>query len=146
MFVPLLLGWRYAEIFTPVHVIFFELIMGPTCSIAYENEPADEDVLSQPPRPFTSSLLSSGEVLLSILQGLVITAGLFGVYWYALHNDYSGPLTRSLVFTCLISANFSLTLTNRSFQKSLFTTLSYKNDLIQWVLAYIYVALRSYFP
>src|SRR5690606_15417919 len=33
---PLFLGWIYPHIFTPVHVIFLELIMGPTCSIVYE--------------------------------------------------------------------------------------------------------------
>lgn len=36
---PLFLGWVFPAIFTPVHVIFLELIMGPTCSIVYENEP-----------------------------------------------------------------------------------------------------------
>jgi Ca2+-transporting ATPase len=39
VFLPLILGWAYPNIFTPVHVIFLELIMGPTCSIIYENEP-----------------------------------------------------------------------------------------------------------
>ncbi|SKB43329.1 cation-translocating P-type ATPase [Dyadobacter psychrophilus] len=134
IFVPLLLGWKYAQIFTPVHVIFFELIMGPTCSIVYENEPADKDVLSQPPRPFTSSLFSANELLLSFVQGLIITAGLFGVYWYGLNTGCSEAMTRSLVFISLISANFFLTLSNRSFHKSLFTTLKYKNTLIGWVL------------
>src|SRR5690606_19144533 len=38
VFVPLVLGWAYPNIFSPVHVIFLELIMGPTCSIIYENE------------------------------------------------------------------------------------------------------------
>jgi Ca2+-transporting ATPase len=134
LFVPLLLGWKYAQIFTPIHVIFFELIMGPTCSIVYENEPSDKDVLSQAPRPFTSSLFSANELLLSFVQGLVITAGLFGVYWYGLNIGCSEAMTRSLVFISLISANFFLTLANRSFEKSLLTTLKYKNDLIGWVL------------
>jgi Ca2+-transporting ATPase len=26
---PVLLNWKFSEIFTPVHVIFLELIMGP---------------------------------------------------------------------------------------------------------------------
>jgi Ca2+-transporting ATPase len=30
---PLFLGWIYPDIFTPVHVIFLELVMGPMCSI-----------------------------------------------------------------------------------------------------------------
>ncbi|ULT24912.1 HAD-IC family P-type ATPase [Sphingobacterium sp. E70] len=39
---PLFLGWIYPQIFTPVHVIFLELAMGPTCSIVYENEPIEK--------------------------------------------------------------------------------------------------------
>ena len=39
---PLFLGWIFPAIFTPVHVIFLELVMGPTCSIAYENEPMEK--------------------------------------------------------------------------------------------------------
>jgi Ca2+-transporting ATPase len=30
VFIPLVLGWIYPNIFSPIHVIFFELIMGPT--------------------------------------------------------------------------------------------------------------------
>ncbi len=40
--VPLLLNWQYPSLFKPVHIIFLELIMGPTCSIVYENEPMEE--------------------------------------------------------------------------------------------------------
>jgi Ca2+-transporting ATPase len=32
------------DIFTPVHVIFLELV-GPMCSIVYENEPAEKKML-----------------------------------------------------------------------------------------------------
>jgi Ca2+-transporting ATPase len=135
VFVPLLLRWKYGEIFTPVHVIFFELIMGPTCSIVYENEPADKDILSQPPRPVSSSLFTTGELLLSIVQGLIITTGLFCVYWYSVSLGCSEPLTRAMVFVCLIAANFSLTLVNRSFHKSIFITMKYKNELVGWILA-----------
>jgi Ca2+-transporting ATPase len=50
VFIPLVLGWIYPNIFSPIHVIFFELIMGPTCSIIYENEPAEANILLHPPR------------------------------------------------------------------------------------------------
>ena len=42
VFLPLALGWIYPNIFSPVHIIFLELIMGPTCSIIYENEPIEK--------------------------------------------------------------------------------------------------------
>ncbi|MBR9997946.1 MAG: cation-translocating P-type ATPase, partial [Cyclobacteriaceae bacterium] len=42
---PLLFGWKYSNIFSPLHVIFFELIMGPTCSIIFENEPLGQSLM-----------------------------------------------------------------------------------------------------
>src|SRR5690606_24587574 len=95
VFIPLALGWVYPNIFTPVHIIFFELIMGPTCSIIYENEPMEKDLLSQKPRPFTSAFFSLKELSVSILQGVVITIGMLLLYQYAVVQSYNEALTRS---------------------------------------------------
>src|SRR5690625_948107 len=65
---PLFLGWIYPHIFTPVHVIFLELIMGPTCSIVYENEPMEKGTMQQKPRKMTdrkSTRLNSSHVAIS---------------------------------------------------------------------------------
>src|SRR5690606_27219445 len=70
VFLPLALGWIYPNIFTPVHVIFLELIMGPTCSIIYENEPMEKNTLSEPPRPLSRTFFSWRELATSVLQGL----------------------------------------------------------------------------
>ena len=50
VFVPLALGWVYPNIFSPVHIIFLEIIMGPTCSIIYENEPMEKNAMQQKPK------------------------------------------------------------------------------------------------
>jgi len=55
VFIPLSLGWIYPNIFSPVHIIFLELIMGPTCSIIFENEPMEQNALTQKPRPTSIS-------------------------------------------------------------------------------------------
>jgi len=134
VFIPLALGWIYPNIFTPVHIIFFELIMGPTCSIIYENEPMEKDLLLQKPRPFTATFFSLKELSVSILQGVVITAGMLLLYQYAVMQSYDESLTRSMVFIGLLSANIFLTLINRSFSHSLFTTLRYKNNLVPMII------------
>jgi Ca2+-transporting ATPase len=59
---PLFLGWIYPDIFTPVHVIFLELVMGPMCSIVYENEPAEKNSMQKSPRPIGSTFLSLKEL------------------------------------------------------------------------------------
>ncbi len=134
VFIPLALGLIYPNIFTPVHIIFFELIMGPTCSIIYENEPMEKDLLLQKPRPFTSTFFSLKELFVSILQGIVITAGMLLLYQYAVMHSYDEALTRSMVFIGLLAANIFLTLINRSFSHSIFTTLRYKNDLVPMII------------
>lgn len=132
--VPLALNWKYPNIFTPVHVIFLELIMGPTCSIVYENEPMEANTMLQPPRPLTSTFFNFNELITSIIQGLVITAGLIVAYFYAIQQGLSENETRAMVYLALISANVWLTLVNRSFYYSVIRTLGYKNNLILVVL------------
>jgi len=144
VFIPLVLGWAYPAIFTPVHVIFLELIMGPTCSIIYENEPMEENAMIQKPRPFSTTFFSLSELSVSIIQGLGITLGTLLIYQYAFQNFNSELITRTMVFTTLITANICLTLVNRSFYYSIFTTIQYKNNLVAGIIT-ITILLTSTF-
>ena len=130
VFIPLALGWIYPNIFSPVHIIFLELIMGPTCSIIYENEPMEKNTMVQKPRPFTTTFFNWKELTTSIIQGLMITAGTLIAYQYAVHQGFSESITRTMVFTVLIAANIFLTLVNRSFYYSVITTMKYRNNLV----------------
>lgn len=134
VFIPLILGWIYPNIFTPVHVIFLELIMGPTCSIIYENEPLEANSMDQPPRKITHTFLSWDELSVSILQGIIIATGTLISYRLAVLNGCSEDQTRALVFITLITANIFLTLVNRSFYYSFLTTFSYKNWLLRGII------------
>ena len=133
--VPLVLFWKFTNFFSPVHVIFLELIMGPTCSIIFENEPIEADSMTKPPRQMGSSFFSFKELSLSIVQGLVITAACLGSGYYFMMNNYNESEVRTVIYATLIFSNLFLTLVNRSFYYSIFTTLCYKNNLIPLVLA-----------
>ncbi|MGZ3753284.1 MAG: cation-translocating P-type ATPase, partial [Mucilaginibacter sp.] len=135
VFTPLALGWIYPNIFSPVHIIFLELIMGPTCSIIYENEPIEKHTMLQKPRPFSTTFFNWKELTTSVIQGLAITAGTLIAYQYAVHSGFDESLTRTMVFTVLISANIFLTLVNRSFYYSIITTLRYKNYMVLLIIA-----------
>ncbi|HTM67324.1 MAG TPA: cation-translocating P-type ATPase [Flavipsychrobacter sp.] len=145
---PLILGWIYPTIFTPVHVIFLELIMGPTCSIVYENEPLEANVMRRPPRKITSTFFNLRELAISIFQGLAITVGTLFIYRFSVSEGYGEETTRSMVFTTLIFANIFLTLVNRSFHFSVITTLQYRNGLMFGVLAatLVMLAMILYIP
>lgn len=139
--IPLILGWIYPAIFSPVHVIFLELIMGPTCSIIYENEPIEKNAMLQKPRPLSSTFFSWKELATSVIQGLVITTGTLSSYHYAVYHGYDENLTRTMLFTTLIVANIFLTLINRSFYYSILTTLAYKNKLVFYIILATFVLL-----
>ncbi|HMS64364.1 MAG TPA: cation-translocating P-type ATPase [Ignavibacteria bacterium] len=134
VFIPLALGWIFPNIFSPVHIIFLELIMGPTCSIIYENEPMERNSMIQKPRPFTNTFFNLKELAVSIIQGLVITMGTLTAYQFAVYSGFNEEITRTMVFTVLISANIFLTLVNRSFYYSIFTTFKYKNNLVLMII------------
>ncbi|MFV8343769.1 cation-translocating P-type ATPase [Flavobacterium sp. XS2P39] len=134
VFIPLALGWLYPNIFSPVHVIFLEIIMGPTCSIIYENEPMERNLMLLKPRPFTTTFFNLKEIAISIIQGLAITLGLLFTYRFCVADNCSESVTRTTVFLTLIASNIFLTLTNRSFYYSVFTTLRYKNNLVFMII------------
>lgn len=140
VFLPLVLGWIYPNIFSPVHIIFLELIMGPTCSIIYENEPIEMNSMSDKPRPFSTTFFSWRELATSIVQGLAITIGALLIYQYAVLTGGNEAITRTMVFTFLVSANILLTLINRSFYYSIFTTLKWKNNLMPIIIGATVVA------
>lgn len=140
VFIPLALGWIYPNIFSPIHIIFFELIMGPTCSIIYENEPMEPNTMSQKPKPLSTTFFNLKELSISIMQGFVITIGTLSVYQLAVASGYNEAITRTMVFTVLITANIFLTLINRSFYYSILTTLKYKNNMVLFII-FITIAL-----
>jgi len=130
---PLLLGWKYPFIFTPIHIIFLELIMGPTSSVFFEREPVETTGSGYTGNRKNVNLFSRQELLVNILQGLTITAGLMLLYHYFMqHTELT--VTRTVVFTTLLIANTLLTFTNRSFIKTITSTVRYRNNLAPVVL------------
>jgi P-type Ca2+ transporter type 2C len=139
----LVLFWDYINLFSPVHVIFLELIMGPTCSIVFENEPMEPGAMNKPPRKMTDTFFSFKELLISVLQGLAITVGCLGIGYYYMALGESEDFVRTVVFTTLIFSNLFLTLVNRSFYYSVIKTLSYNNWLIPLILVTSLIVLAT---
>lgn len=138
---PLFLGWIFPHIFTPVHVIFLELVMGPTCSIVYENEPIERNAMQRPPRALTDTFLNWRELTISIIQGLVITAGILWLYQYSVNHGNGEAKTRALVFTTLIFSNILLSLVNRSFYYSMLESFKNRNVLLAGISVLVVLLL-----
>ena len=131
---PLLFGWAFPNIFTPIHVIFLELIMGPTCSIFFEREPVEKTIMQQNPRERKSDLFSGEELLISVVQGIIIALAGLLLYYYFMKHGASLEETRTIVFTTLILSNVFLTFADRSFTKTMYYTSRFKNSLAPVIL------------
>lgn len=146
--VPLMLLWKYTNIFSPVHVIFLELIMGPTCSIIFENEPIEANSMSKPPRKLSNTFFSLNELSLSIIQGIMITISCLWMGYQYMESNHSIEEVRTIIYSTLIFSNVFLTLSNRSFYYSVLKTLNYKNRLIPLILgiSILILILSIYYP
>lgn len=138
---PLFLGWIYPQIFTPVHVIFLELVMGPTCSVVYENEPIERNTMNQPPRAMGKTFLSIRELGISIIQGVVITLGVLFSYQLTVQHGGSEEKTRAMVFCTLIFSNILLSYANRSFYYSIIESFKNRNILLLGISLVVLILL-----
>jgi Ca2+-transporting ATPase len=143
---PLLLGWPL--LFTPVHIVFLELIIDPACSIAFEMEPEEKNVMKRPPRARGARLLGWRAITRSVLEGAVVLAAMLVTFWVGLHR-HAGPAdARALAFVTLILGNLSLIFINRSRSRRLWETLVAPN-LAWWLIlggALAMLALTIYVP
>ena len=145
---PVIFGWAYPNIFTPIHIIFMELIMGPTCSIFFEKEPVAGNIMQQTPRERNAGIFTREELLISIVQGIIIAVGAMILYYYFMNSDASLEQTRTIVFTTLILSNVFLTFANRSFTKTIYYTSRYKNNLapVILIISVFFLAALHFIP
>ena len=129
--IPVLLGWPL--VLYPVHVAFLELIIDPACSLVFEAEPGEDNVMKRPPRKHDEKLFGPRIIVLSLLQGLGVLAIVFLVYASALYRGHSESDARALAFTTLVVANLGLIFANRSWSKTIVQTLGTPNVALWWV-------------
>ena len=82
---PLLFGWPL--VLYPVHIVFLEFVIDPACSIAFEAEPPEQDVMRRPPRSATSRLFNGWMIATSVLQGVGVLVAVALLYALALAKE-----------------------------------------------------------
>jgi Ca2+-transporting ATPase len=126
--IPVLFGWPL--VLMPVHVVFLELIIDPACSIAFEAEPEEPNVMTRPPRNRKEPLFSGRTILLSLLQGTAVLLVTLAIYGFTLNQGRGELEARSLAFVTLVIANLGLILSNRFWSKNIISSLRYKNKAL----------------
>ncbi len=109
---PLLFGMPL--ILAPIHIAFLELVIDPACSIVFEAENGSKNLMKQPPRSKNEPLVSRRHILMSMVQGLLITVVVSACYWWLLLDGNAVEISRALTFVILVTANTALVLASRS--------------------------------
>jgi Ca2+-transporting ATPase len=125
--------FRWPLVLTPVHVAVLEMIIDPACSVVFEAEPADADVMSRPPRGAAATLLGGRTLLVSAVQGLACLGASLGAFALAYTRGLGEERARGFAFATLVFGNLALILVNRSWSTSMLTTLRAKNQAF-WIL------------
>ncbi|AQT61122.1 cation-translocating P-type ATPase [Cellvibrio sp. PSBB023] len=128
---PLLMGLPL--ILTPIHIAFLEMVIDPACSVVFEAEQEEEDVMTRPPRDPQTPLLVGERIGWAVTQGLVALALLAGLLIGGAYLDMPENDLRALVFGALVLFNMGLILINRSFRASLASAFLRPNRSL-WIL------------
>ncbi len=128
---PLLLGLPL--MLTPIHIAFLEMVIDPACSIVFEAEGEEDDVMRRPPRDPSSPLLLPRRILWAVAQGLVVLLTLGIGLIFAARQGLAEADLRALVFAALVLTNVGLILVNRSFSSTLAGAFLRPNRSL-WVL------------
>jgi Ca2+-transporting ATPase len=131
--IPVLFNWPLALL--PVHILFLELIIDPACSIVFEGEDDEADIMQRPPRKLEEPLFGRAMILSGLIQGLGILAVVATIYAVMLMRGYDQSVARMLAFVCMVIGNLGLIFSNRSRKHSIIKTLRIPNRALWWVTA-----------
>jgi Ca2+-transporting ATPase len=138
---PLLFG--LPVLFGPLHIAFLEMVIDPVCTLVFEAEEDEADIMRRQPRPPEAPLFSRSLLAWSFLQGLAalgVTATAFIAAWL---SGLAGDEIRALVFAMLVLSIVALILVNRTFSPSLRLALGRRNRALALVLGAVGLVLAA---
>ena len=146
---PMLMSWP--PLLLPLHIALLELVIDPACSLAFEQEPEDPQVMQRPPRDTEATLLGRWELADATGQGVIVLAGLWLSYTWASWAgvpEVSVEMQRSMVLVSLVAANGVLIAANRGSAHVRWRWPATRNMTAVWVTlsALLAVLVAIYWP
>jgi P-type Ca2+ transporter type 2C len=118
----------------PAHIMFLQMIIDPACSIFFEAEPEERNIMLRRPRQANEALFGGMLLTNSLLQGVVAFVIAAAIYAWALSKGWDENSVRALVFTAMVAGNIALVFSNRSLDASWQGAWSRKNPVLWWIL------------
>ena len=143
--VPILVGWPL--VLMPIHIAFLHLLIDPACSIVFEAEPEEADVMRRPPRAVSDRLFGKRLVAVSLSLGLSVTVVVLAAFAIVQYGGRGQLMARAMTFTILIFSNLALIFSNRS-RNTPVAGSGARNPALWWVIggALAFLAATLYVP
>ncbi|MDZ4773724.1 MAG: cation-translocating P-type ATPase [Planctomycetota bacterium] len=138
-FIPVMLG---GPLFLfPVHVVFLEFIIDPACTLVFERERTERELMESKPRDPRRPLFTRRTILESLAAGILALLGVLLLYAYARHVGRTEATTRALGFAAIVLGNLGLLLVMRAGGRSIRATLEKPNAAFLWITVLAITAL-----
>jgi Ca2+-transporting ATPase len=124
-------GWPL--LLFPVHIVFLELVIDPSCSLIFEAEKEEADIMQRPPRDPQERLFGLKSIGLALLQGSTALAACLFIYFWA-RPSHGNDAARALTFATMVVSSIAIILTNRSWTQSLLGCMRNPNAALWWVI------------
>ena len=133
--IPVVADKTWPLVLLPMHIAFLELIIDPACSVVFEAEGEESNLMERPPRAPEEPLFTRHMVGISLLQGASVLAAVFAVYFWTLSAGHAEEEVRTLAFTTLVIGNLGLIAVNRSWTHGAVADLvRLRNSAFGWVV------------
>ena len=140
-FMPLLFG--LPPVMGPLHIVFLEMIIDPICSIAFEAEREEREIMLRAPRASGEAILTVPMLVWSAIQGLAALAVIVAIYVFATASGYGEDTVRSWAFIATVACNVALVVVGRSYGSSLVDIVGTRNAPLIVLLALAGAALTA---
>jgi P-type Ca2+ transporter type 2C len=127
------LGWPL--LFMPMHVLFLEMVIDPACTLVFEADPEEGDVMARPPRPPSEPILDGGALQRAALRGAVALAAVLSAAGWGLRAGWPEGRVRAAAFSTLLLMNLGLILGSLAERRGLRATLRTGNRPLLYTAA-----------
>jgi Ca2+-transporting ATPase len=142
-FLPVMLGWPV--LLMPVHILILELIIDPSCSLVFEAEVEEDNIMQRPPRAIESSIFQATVLWRGFWQGSISFLAIMGIYWFAKQHDIGTDETRAITFAAVVIGNLGFIFLNRSLNGNLTQALRSPNPILWWLCVGVILTLSLIF-
>jgi len=129
--IPVMMGWPV--ILLPVHVLFLQLIIDPACSIVFEAESAETDVMKRPPRSPETRLFDGKVLTIGAIQGVIALITLSVVFTLSSLSGDESDAVRTVVFTTMVLLSIVLIFADRSWSRPNLAVIRTPNPALWWI-------------